>query len=105
MASAFSPSGFGSRWLSWENSTSVSAFRPTFVESWATTPDRTDTATAIERAKQRIAPIEANFVRAELHSRPSPAGVSGVFHGTAFRLDLGQAGAAFDFHDLVAQKR
>ena len=45
MASAFSPSGFGSRWLSRENSTSVSEFRPTSVESCAITPDTIDIVT------------------------------------------------------------
>ena len=41
----------------------------------------------------------------ELHARAAAAVVSSVFHRLAFRFDLRQAGAAFHFHDLVAQQR
>src|ERR1044071_6230994 len=40
-----------------------------------------------------------------LHARSTPAGVACVPDGASFRLDLGQAGAVFYFHDLVAQER
>src|SRR5438876_6425712 len=39
-----------------------------------------------------------------LHARATAPGVAGVFHRPSFRLDFGNAGAAFHFHDLIAQK-
>src|SRR5437588_3775823 len=61
MLRAFSPSGFGSRWLSWENSTSGNEFRPVCAVVTGT----------IERIRIDIRRIEfhaANLVRADLGS-------------------------------------
>jgi hypothetical protein len=41
----------------------------------------------------------------KLHAKASAAVVSRVFHRPAFRFNFRKAGAAFHFHDLVAQER
>jgi hypothetical protein len=41
----------------------------------------------------------------KLHAGASAAVVSRVFHRPAFRFNFRKAGAAFHFHDLVAQER
>ena len=38
-------------------------------------------------------------------ARAATAGIARVFHRSSFRFDLGDAGAAFHFHDLIAQER
>src|SRR5205085_7422358 len=109
MASAFCPSGLGSRWLSRANSTSGSAFEPGVSGGdWArslaakTTAARTGMTTDVEG--NRIPQLEANCVR-DLHSRaPSLRTAPRILHRPSFRIDLRQAGAAFYFHDLVAQE-
>src|SRR4051812_25484090 len=40
-----------------------------------------------------------------LNPRSAPSRTAGVFYRLALGLDLGDSGAAFHFHDLVAQKR
>src|SRR2546430_3619400 len=102
MASAFSPSGFGSRWLNSENSTSFSELDSLSWPLLAATEKN-------EMAKidnVRTVANEASFVRENgLNARASASGIASVFHRTPFRLDLGDAGAALYFHDLIAQKR
>src|SRR6266571_592407 len=38
------------------------------------------------------------------HPRPPTPGIARVFHWPAFGLDLGDAGAALYFHDLIPQQ-
>src|SRR5437764_2436228 len=109
MASAFCPSGLGSRWLSRANSTSGSAFGPGVAGGdWARslaanrTAVRTGMTTDVEG--NRIPQLEANCVR-DLHSRaPSLRTAPRILHRPSFWIDLRQARTAFYFHDLVAQE-
>src|SRR5438045_7353930 len=109
MASAFCPSGLGSRWLSRANSISGSAFGPGVAGGdWARslaanrTAARTGMTTDVEG--NRIPQLEANCVR-DLHPRASSLRTAPrILHRPSFRIDLRQAGAAFYFNDLVPQQ-
>src|SRR5437763_7291836 len=99
MASAFSPSGLGSRWLNSENSTPLGELDSL---SWPL-------LAAIEKNEMakidnvRTIANEASFVRENgLNARASASGIASIFQRPAFRLDLGDSGAALYFHDLIA---
>src|SRR4051812_43365942 len=105
MASALAPSGFGSFWLRRENSASGSAFKPGVDDCASADATRARDSNGKKTLNgDCTAPITARRVRETgSNPRPSPAAIAGVLHGPPFRLDLRQAGAAFHFHDLIAQ--
>src|ERR1043166_9863293 len=71
-----------------------------FRHSAETISESSSPQNAATSTLQACAPQNEN-----LHARASSPGVACVFNRASFRLDLGQAGAVFYFHDLIAQER